>query len=110
MKKAFLILITASVILFGVSGCKPKKNATRNTNGKLNVTVTVFPPYDFVRAVAKDKVNLNLLLPPGAESHSFEPSPRDIITAQNSNIFIYIGGESDDWVDRILESINTDNM
>jgi zinc transport system substrate-binding protein len=100
-----------AVILFGVSGCKQKKNAvTRSADGKLNVTVTVFPPYDFVRAVAKDKVNLKLLLPPGAESHSFEPSPKDIIAVQNSAIFIYVGGESDDWVDRILESMNTDNM
>jgi zinc transport system substrate-binding protein len=51
-----------------------------------------------------------MLLPPGAESHSFEPSPRDIITIQNSDIFIYTGGESDDWIDRILESMSTDNM
>jgi len=111
MKKTLLILITTAVILCGVSGCKPKKNAAiRSADGKINVTVTVFPPYDFVRQIAGDKVNLNLLLPPGAESHSFEPSPRDIITLQNSDIFIYIGGESDDWVNRILESIKTDNM
>ena len=110
MKKIFLMLITAAVILFGISGCKPKKNAVRSANGKINVTVTVFPAYDFVRTVAKDKVNLKLLLPPGAESHSFEPSPKDIITVQNSDIFIYIGGESDSWVGRILESMNTGNM
>jgi zinc transport system substrate-binding protein len=110
LKKTILILITAAAILFGISGCKPKKDAVRNADGKINVTVTVFPPYDFVRAVAKDKVNLKLLLPPGAESHSFEPSPKDIITVQNSDIFIYVGGESDAWVDRILESMNTDNM
>ena len=108
--KKILILITVAVLLFGVSNCKPKKTAERGADGRINVTVTVFPPYDFVRQIAGDKVNLNLLLPPGAESHSFEPSPRDIITVQNSDIFIYIGGESDAWVDRILESINTDNM
>jgi zinc transport system substrate-binding protein len=51
-----------------------------------------------------------MLLPPGSESHSFEPSPKDIITIQNSDIFIYVGGESDGWIDRILESMNTDNM
>jgi zinc transport system substrate-binding protein len=51
-----------------------------------------------------------MLLPPGSESHSFEPSPRDIITIQNSDIFIYAGGESDNWIDRILDSMNTDNM
>jgi zinc transport system substrate-binding protein len=111
LKKTILIFITAAAILFGISGCKQKKSAAaRNADGKINVTVTVFPSYDFVRAVAKDKVNLRLLLPPGAESHSFEPSPRDIITVQNSDIFIYVGGESDAWVNRILESMNTDNM
>jgi len=107
LKKTILILITAAAILFGVSGCKPKNAAVRNADGKINVTVTNFPPYDFVRQIAGDKVNLNILLPPGAESHSFEPSPKDIITVQNSDIFIYVGGESDAWVNRILESMNT---
>jgi zinc transport system substrate-binding protein len=51
-----------------------------------------------------------MLLPPGSESHSFEPSPRDIITIQNSDIFIYAGGESDKWIDRIFQSMNTDNI
>jgi len=63
-----------------------------------------------VRRIAKDKVNIKLLLPPGAESHSFEPSPRDIITVQNSGIFIYVGGESDTWVGRILETMDTSKM
>jgi zinc transport system substrate-binding protein len=51
-----------------------------------------------------------MLLPPGAESHSFEPTPRDIITVQNSDIFIYGGGESDQWIDRILGSMNIGKM
>jgi zinc transport system substrate-binding protein len=109
LKKTILILITAAAILFGVSGCKPE-NAKRGADGKINVTVTVFPPFDFVRQIAGDKVNLTLLLPPGTESHSFEPSPRDIISIQNSDIFIYVGGESDAWVNRILESMNTDKI
>jgi zinc transport system substrate-binding protein len=111
MKKTILMLITLVAILYGVSGCKQnKKTVTRNADGRISVTVTVFPPFDFVRQIAGDKVNLSMLLPPGAESHSFEPSPRDIITVQNSGIFIYTGGESDAWVDRILESMDTDNM
>jgi len=111
MKKSILILFTLAVFLFGISGCKKNKNTvTRNADGKLIVTATNFPPFDFVRQIAKDKVNLNLLLPPGAESHSFEPSPRDIITVQNSRLFIYVGGESDTWVDRILETMDTSKM
>jgi len=110
LKRTIFILITLAV-LCGVSGCKRNKNAViRGENGKINVTVTNFPPYDFVRQIAGDKVNLKMLLPPAAESHSFEPSPKDIITVQNSAVFIYAGGESDSWVDKILESMNTDNM
>jgi len=111
LKKTILIFITLAVFLLGIGGCKKNKSAvTRNADGKLNVTVTNFPPFDFVRQIAKDKVNLNILLPPGAESHSFEPSPRDIITVQNSSLFIYTGGESDVWVDRILETLDTSKM
>jgi zinc transport system substrate-binding protein len=111
LKRTVLILIILAAVLYGTGGCKQNKNiVTGNSNGKINVTTTNFPPFDFVRRIAGDKVNLNMLLPPGAESHSFEPSPRDIITIQNSDIFIYVGGESDAWVDRILESMDTDNM
>ena len=98
-------------MLFYVTACKKDKNAvTRNYDGKINVTTTIFPPYDFVREISGDKVNINMLLPPGSESHSFEPSPRDIITIQNSDIFIYVGGESDKWIDRILQSMDTGGM
>jgi zinc transport system substrate-binding protein len=80
------------------------------TDGKISVTTSIFAPYDFVRRIAGDRVNLTMLLPPGTESHSFEPAPRDIITIQNSDIFIYIGGETDRWAGRILASMNTDKM
>jgi len=109
--KKILLIITFAIVLSGVTGCKQHKNAVaRNADGKINVTATIFPPYDFVRQIAGDRVNLSMLLPPGAESHSFEPSPRDIITMQNSDIFIYGGGDSDAWIDRILQSMGTDNM
>jgi zinc transport system substrate-binding protein len=51
-----------------------------------------------------------MLLPPASESHSFEPTPKDIITIQNSDVFIYVGGESDVWVDRILDSMDISKM
>jgi zinc transport system substrate-binding protein len=83
---------------------------TKKGEGKLHVVTTIFPPYDFVREIAGDKVSLTMLLPPGAESHSFEPTPRDIITIQNCDVFIYGGGESDTWVEGILESMDTSRM
>jgi len=90
------------LILFGVTGCrrtKPKKE-----EGKISVTSVIFPSYDFVRAIAGDRVNLTLLLPPGTESHSFEASPLDIITIRETDLFIYPGSENAKWVERILES------
>jgi len=111
IRKKLFMLITLAAVLYCAVGCKRDKAAvTRGENGKINVTVTNFPPFDFVRQIAGDRVNLAMLLQPDAESHSYEPSPRDIITVQNSAIFIYSGGENDAWVDRILESMNTDNM
>ncbi|MDR0388246.1 MAG: zinc ABC transporter substrate-binding protein, partial [Treponema sp.] len=71
--------------------------------------VVNFPAYDFVRQIAGDRINLTMLLPPGAESHSFEPSPRDIIKIQDCDIFIYVGGENSAWVDRVLESMDISN-
>jgi len=113
LKRIILITVLLAAVFSGVTACKQNKNATlnvRSVNGKINVTTSIFPPFDFVRQIAGDRVNLTMLLPPAAESHSFEPSPKDIITIQNSDIFIYGGGESDAWVDRILGSMNTDKM
>jgi zinc transport system substrate-binding protein len=92
-----------------LAGCGPGNRAAENRD-RLNVTVTIFPPYDFTREIAGDLVNLTMLLPPGSESHSYEPSPRDIITLQNSDVFIYVGGESDEWVRDILASMDTSKM
>ncbi|MDR1575583.1 MAG: metal ABC transporter substrate-binding protein [Treponema sp.] len=86
------------------------RRETKNTEDRINVVTTIFAPYDFVREIAGDRVNLTMLLPPGAESHSFEPTPRDIITVQNSDVFIYVGGESDAWVERILDSFDTSRL
>jgi zinc transport system substrate-binding protein len=72
---------------------------------KISIVTTNFPPYDFVRQIAGDLVNLKMLLPPGAESHSYEPSPRDIIDIQNADLLLYAGGENDEWVKRILGSM-----
>jgi zinc transport system substrate-binding protein len=76
---------------------------------RLNVVATIFPQYDFARAIIGGRANLSMLVRPGSEIHSFEPTPQDIISMRNADVFIYIGGESDAWVDEILESIDTSN-
>ena len=72
-------------------------------DGRISVVTTIFPPYDFVREIAGDEVDLTMLLKPGEETHSYEPTPQDIIAIQNSDVFIYTGGENDVWVEDISQ-------
>lgn len=70
---------------------------------------TIFPQYDFLRAIGGDHLDLHMLLSPGAESHSFEPTPGDMITVSECDLFVYVGGDSDAWVETILDSVDTSN-
>ena len=79
-------------------------------DGKISVVTTIFPPYDFVREIAGDEADIKMLLKPGEETHSYEPTPQDIIAIQNSDVFIYTGGENDVWVEDILSSMPDSDM
>jgi zinc transport system substrate-binding protein len=107
--KRIVLFICISVSLAAAIPAGGRRD-TGKAEGKINVVATIFPPYDFVREIAGDRITLSMLLPPGAESHSFEPTPQDIIKVQNCDLFIYVGGESDAWVERILESMDTSRM
>ncbi len=72
---------------------------------RLQIVAAVFPAYDFARAAAGELADVTLLLPPGAESHSYEPTPADILRVQRCDLFLYLGGESDAWVDTILSAV-----
>lgn len=75
------------------------------STGKISVVTTIFPYYDFARSVSKGTCEVDMLLKPGSDVHSFEPTPSDILKIRNADLFIYNGGESDEWVDSILESL-----
>jgi zinc transport system substrate-binding protein len=97
------LFMSLTLVLPGLGQAAPPNRET----GKIKVVSTIFAPYDFARAVAGDRAELTMLLPPGAESHSFEPTPRDIVNIQKCDVFIYIGGESETWVEQILKSTDT---
>ncbi len=107
MKKVFKLMIVALMFFSVVSltGCNKNKETK-----KLTIISTSFPGYDFARAVVKDSkdVEVKMLLKPGAEMHDFEPTPQDIKDIKNSDIFIYVGGDSDEWIEDVLEDIDTD--
>ncbi|OJU09174.1 MAG: ABC transporter substrate-binding protein [Clostridiales bacterium 43-6] len=89
------------------TGCTTSTTSAKSD--RISVVATIFPQYDFARAVVGNKADLTMLIPPGSEIHSYEPSPSDIIKIQNSDVFIYIGGESDTWVDKILSAMDIKN-
>ena len=71
----------------------------------LSIVTANFPCYDLARALTGGLAEVQMLLPPGSESHSYEPSPRDMIAIQNADLFVYTGGESDHWIETLLESL-----
>ena len=102
--KISLLCITMIVLL---TGCRFVK---QQDNGKINIVTTVFASFDFARQVAGDNANITLLIKPGSESHSYEPTPKDIIAIEECDIFIYTGGENDTWLDYILNTVDNDDI
>ncbi len=102
MKRTAAILIVLTLLCLPLAGCGAE--AAEETDG-ISVVATVFAPYDFARQLVGDRGEVTLLLPPGSEAHSYEPSPKDIIEIQNCDVFIYVGGVSDAWVTDVLESV-----
>ncbi len=99
----FPVLFAITIIL---SGCSYSDMVS---DGKLQIVTTIFPAYDFARQVFGDTAEVTLLLKPGMESHSYDPSARDIVKIESCDLFIYNGGESDVWVDNILKSTKNVN-
>jgi len=106
-RKSLLFAISLCLIL--TISCEEKKPKAAS-DGKLNVVATIFSLYDFSRAAAKDLANITMLTPPGSSLHSYEPSPADIKNIQNADVFLYIGGENDAWIERILSTLDTTKM
>jgi zinc transport system substrate-binding protein len=104
-----LLLLPALLLLTGCAGSS-KETADSQENTKLSAVATIFPQYDFVRQIAGDNVEVSMLLKPGEETHSYEPTPQDILKIQNCDLFIYVGGENDEWVEDILDSIDTEHI
>ena len=102
--KKILPLLLGLTLLAGCGQTDPEPE-TGTDPDRLQVVATVFPAYDFARSAAGELADVTLLLPPGMESHSYEPTPADILAVQECDLFICLGGESDAWVDTILSAV-----
>ena len=116
MKKNFQLFIFLVLISLFLIGCKKENQINENS---ISIVATNFPSYDFARSVVTKvdenylaptnhftNVNIKLLIKPGMETHSFDPTPKDIIDIQNADIFIYMGGHTETWVQKILTTSN----
>lgn len=112
--RTFLLFILAAVLAAG-AGCAGADIQRNENKGEaageqaISVVTTLFPYYDFARAVAGDlaedgTIRLSLILPPGQESHSFEPTAANLIEMENADVLLYNGGEGEQWVERVLEA------
>lgn len=106
MKRLLSLLLVGVLLLGALCGCSVPAKQEEG----LSVVATIFPQYDFARQVMGSSDDLTMLLRPGQEVHSYEPTPQDIIAIQNCDLFIYVGGESDAWIEDVLEGMDTSHM
>ncbi|HBH94298.1 MAG TPA: zinc ABC transporter substrate-binding protein, partial [Ruminococcaceae bacterium] len=110
MNRRISLLTAILYIAFVFSACSIPRYNDDTKEDKLKIVTTIFPQYDFARQIGKEKISLKMLVTPGGESHSYEPSPQDIIAVKECDIFICAGGESDIWSNVILDSIEAENI
>ena len=105
---AFSCVLTACTLRRGTassdSSSNPLKGADASGDTRLNVVTTLFPYYDFLRQIAGDSIRLTMVVPAGMDSHSFEPTPADMITIQNADLLVCNGGTLEQWLSQVLDS------
>ena len=115
--KTRIVSIFLTICFMLLSGCSisgaanyvPSVSSDEKDSRPLVVT-TIFPYYDFVRQIAGNRVRLKMVVPAGMDSHSFEPTPADMITMQQADLMVCNGGEMEQWVEKVTASLDTENM
>jgi len=110
MRRAIILIgLCAFAIALAAVSCKQQEPEVQQQK-KLTIVTSLFPLYDFARAVGKENVAVSLLLPPGVEAHSFEPRPGDILKINSADLFIYTGAVMEPWVAKILQAMENKDL
>ena len=104
--RKFLALAVLIALCLGAAGCTSQRPVSEGEG--IDIVTTVFPAYDFARQIAGERARVTLLVPPGSESHSFEPTPQDVIRIESCALLFCNGGESEVWLEQILEGRDKD--
>ncbi|MBR4727201.1 MAG: zinc ABC transporter substrate-binding protein [Clostridia bacterium] len=103
MKKIIAVCLMLTVLLTGaLAGCK-SENPGPSAGNRLSIVTTIFPICDWVRQIAGEHADVTILLDNGVDLHSYQPTAQDIIKLTSADLFLYIGGESDKWVQDALK-------
>ena len=106
MKKIITLMLVAVLAVCALSGCGTSKSGEDTKDKKIKVVTTIFPEYDWVMQILgdkADKADVTMLLDKGVDLHSYQPSTADIAKISEADVFIYVGGESDEWVEDVLK-------
>ncbi len=108
IKNLLKILILFILCVGAFSSCA--KVETNDEDKSISIVTLGFPQYDIARAICSGDADVRMLIRPGTEAHNYEPSISDIVAIENADVFVYNGGESDVWVDKILSSLQNKNI
>ena len=106
MKKIVSIILIAVILTAVFCSCGEKAEVSQG----IQIVCTAFPQYDFIKNILGNENGITLLLDNGADLHSYEPTAQDIIKIGSSDIFVYIGGASDSWVEGAIKSANNPGL
>ena len=102
--KKIICSIAVILLLFSLTACT--SDISQSNSGKMKVVTVIFPEYDFARAVCGKYADVYMITKPGAEIHGYEPSLSDINMIRSADLLVYTGGESQQWIDKILNSFD----
>ena len=113
MKKIITLMLVAVLAVCALSGCGTSKSGEDKNDKKIKIVTTIFPEYDWVMQILgdkADKADVTMLLDKGVDLHSYQPSTADIAKISEADVFIYVGGESDEWVEDVLKEAKNKNL
>ena len=113
MKKIITLMLVAVLAVCALSGCGTSKSGEDTKDKKIKIVTTIFPEYDWVMQILgdkADKADVTMLLDKGVDLHSYQPSTADIAKISEADVFIYVGGESDEWVEDVLKEAKNKNL
>lgn len=105
-------LVLIAVLACSLTGCKDSSQTSNQypLSSKITVYATLYPVYDFTKKIGGDRVNVKCMVPPGADPHSWEPSPQDLAELQRAQVLVYNGAGMEPWIDKVLGALDTKSM